>query len=421
MNRKVLLIAGSFYPHPYTAAIRVNQFAQFLPESGFKPYVLCRYYGPYASRQILDQYVHSEVQLDYLNPPRSSAPETDFSQSLRRRARVWLGSRRFMKLMVPGPSVVFWRRVRLRALELVRQVDPGVILSSSPPHSVHDLSLYLHRQTSIPLIVDWQDPYTIDPRFQPRGIARLMWGRHRRFEKSLYKHAALNVHCIPTHARWASRQFPFASSRIRTLLNGVPETMEQAMKEPIAPTPPRRSIRIVGWAGDDQLHKIAMAIHQQIDHGHDLDLSLIGQPPSDADSLRQRLGDRLIIHGPVAHDQALRYMAGGDVLLCVLSPERASHIRLSCKLFEYLATGRPVVVINPTRSDRHLLRSLNGVEILEKPDIEQIGQALARALQPEAAPPAEQVTRFRQQYSRRAQTAQLAQWMNEVIESYSES
>jgi hypothetical protein len=61
-----------------------------------------------------------------------------------------LAKRLFSSLFVPDPAVRFWRQQREYVLGRVREIRPDVILTSSPPHSLHDIGLWLSRETGIP-------------------------------------------------------------------------------------------------------------------------------------------------------------------------------------------------------------------------------------------------------------------------------
>jgi len=414
--KKVLIVAPTFYPDWRVAAVRITQFARHLPEFGWDPHVLCRYYDAYASRACLDRYVHPAVEIEYFNPPSVTELEQTDQASKRSLLRQAVTQSGLDQFMVPDPAIAFYRRMRQRTLDAVRRIQPHVILTTSPQHSLHDLGLWIKRQTGIPWVADWRDAYTVDPRFRSRGLASLVQHKHRQLERTVFENASLSVHAIPIHARWARQRYPFARKRIRVLMNGVPEDIDQALAAPIPPPAGRKAIRVIGWPGDETTVTVGEAVKHQLTQGQHLQLELIGRKPTTAETLETLLGDHVTMYGRQPHQEALRYMAGADVLLCVLTPSRASQIGLSSKLFEFLATGRPIIVVNPTRSDRHLLRGLRGVQTLTNPSTAEVSQALGKALMPEGRPPAEQAEQIRTHYSRRTQTSLLAHWMESLVD-----
>ena len=81
---------------------------------------------------------------------------------------------------------------------------------------------------------------------------------------------------------------------------------------------------------------------------------------------------------------------------------------------EYLAVARPIVVVNPTSSDRRLLCHYQGVQCLQSPSSSAFATALEVALSTNSEELVDQARRFRAQYSRRTQVGKLAEWMTQL-------
>ena len=148
---------------------------------------------------------------------------------------------------------------------------------------------------------------------------------------------------------------------------------------------------------------------------HDLELRFIGPRGGGEQQLADLLGPQLVLTGNLPHEEALGQLLGSDLLVCVLNERHSQCMGLSSKLFEYLACGKPILVINPTRPDRLLFKRLGGVRLLTRPTDEQVRDALQWALSPEAVPLGEQTEMIREKYSRRSQTRQLAEWLDAVV------
>jgi glycosyltransferase involved in cell wall biosynthesis len=156
-------------------------------------------------------------------------------------------------------------------------------------------------------------------------------------------------------------------------------------------------------------------MRQLLDQGIDAEFRHVGRAAEAADGVAADLRDRFLLRGSVPHRDALREVAGADVLLKYEDPERARSSGLSSKLFEYLATGRPIVAINTTRPDRQLIGRLSWCWCLQDPRPAAIAAALQQAITTRAKPPEEWLSTFRQQYNRRNQTAQLAAWLDALV------
>jgi glycosyltransferase involved in cell wall biosynthesis len=272
----------------------------------------------------------------------------------------------------------------------------------------------------VPWIADFRDPTLIDHRFKPQGLKRLTAPWRSRFDRNIYRDAALLVHAIPLHARWASRRYAFARDKIRTLTNGIParlldDDFIRLAAAPKAAGSQRVSIRTIGVLPKSAVETIARALRELVDTRIDAEFRHVGHVPVAANAVPADLQDRLVLRGPVSHEEALREIAGADILLNYLDEERAKVSGLSSKLFEYLAVGKPIVAVNPTRPDRQLIGRLPWCWCLCHPSPLAIVTALKQSIAARPKPPAEWLQTFREQYNRRNQTRQLASWLDDLV------
>ena len=303
------------------------------------------------------------------------------------------------------------------AIDLVDKLRPDVVLTTSPLHATHDVGRWLKsRRPELRWVADFRDPFLIDVRYGPFGLRRFAARRLRRYAESIYQTADLVTNAIEFESRWIRLKYRYARSKVRALPNGLPVEMFSGDLKPIATPNGRRSIRAMGATDPSQRLRLAAAAARLVESGEDVELRFIGQGPPDADALGAVLDDRVVLTGQVPHSDAPAQLLGADVLVCPLSVERSAAMLLSSKLFEFFACGKPIIVINPTRPDRLLVRSLKGVRVLREPGEEELTSAFQWALSDAAQPPAEQGARMREKYSRRTQARQLAAWLDELTD-----
>jgi glycosyltransferase involved in cell wall biosynthesis len=416
-KKRILIISNMFFPQPSVGAVRVTQWSRFMPDYGWQPTILCRYYGFVATPDLLREKLNPDVRVEYLNAPQRNIhpPEKERPTELPR-WKAMFASSVLAQWSVPDLSVRFWRAARARALKFVQQLNPDVILTTSPPHGLHDLGIWLSKQVDIPWVADFRDPFLIDPRFRRRGIGRLRWRAQKEYERQIYERAAMIVHAIPLQARWARRAYPAARTRIVTLSNGCPVELAESQIEPAEVSDNRICVCLAGAVAAAEVALLAGAMRELIDSGLNLELRLVGTPPPNLNVLQELLGDRLVATGPLRHDFALQHIVGAHVLLCTLDSERAKGMGISSKLFEYVATGKPIIVINPYATDRQFFRRFKGVHMLDAPSREDLRSALQWAVDPVTLPPVEQARQFKKRYNRRTQTAELAEWLHKVAD-----
>jgi GT2 family glycosyltransferase/glycosyltransferase involved in cell wall biosynthesis len=411
----VLIISTTFFPDPGVSAIRMTQWCRHLPEHGWKPFVLCRYYGFAASPEELKAQVHPEVSVEYLDRPTAnpsqSPPRHRWTRVVRDELLSAFGINR---LFVPDPSILFWHRQRAAILGRVREIEPDVILTTSPPHSNHDIGLWLAGETGIPWVADFRDPYLMDDRFRPQGLGLLRWEAHRRFRNSIYERAWLVTHAIPNQARWMRRQLPWTQDRLLTLTNGFPPEMLKVTMERQGPRE-RKTILVSGTIPDPEKLALARSVARLAAEGVDARLVILGRRPDCEPELRTILGERVELPGYVPHAESVRQVMRADVLVNFLDEFRAGTRLLSTKLFEYLASGKPVVCVNPSRADRLLLWRQSGVAVLRRPSPAQLDAALRDALSGSLRRDPAELERFRAEYNWPRRAAQLAAALDRLV------
>jgi glycosyltransferase involved in cell wall biosynthesis len=413
---KLLILAPTFYPDPVVSGIRVTQWARFLPDFGWKTLVLCRHHGYTATREMLDQDVHPTVEVEYLGPRVAKAESGQRGAGSRKSGfKERIAKPIVDTFAVPDPLTWKWRSYIGQAIDIAKRWQPDVVLSSTPPHSIHQVGSAVARALAVLWVADFRDPYLFDSRYGPRGAKRLFAWRHEAFDRGIYRDAALVLHAIPLHGRWASRRYPFACDKIRILTNGIPGELLDQQFLATAERSPRVSIRAVGVLGQGAVQTIGGAMRQIVDQGIDAEFRHVGRAADAANSVPTELKDRIILRGSVSHREALREVAGADVLLKYDDLERAKVSGLSSKLFEYLSTGRPIVAINPTRADWTLIDRLPWCWGLTNPQSAEIADAIKQAITTKAAAPEPWLSTFRERYNRRNQTQQLSQWLDTLV------
>lgn len=301
----------------------------------------------------------------------------------------------------------------------IREQRPAAVLTSGPPHEVHWLGWWLKRRYGLPWIADFRDPWynaegIVDP---PMTLAS--W-RVRAQESRLLQAAD----CVLANAPGACRRFqdthPRLAEKFVTLPNGYDRETFEAIAPEIVPRVPGAPLRVVHagaiYAGRDPLpilDAIQTLSDSRANSSRSWDVRFLGPPPENgldlAEAVASRgLGECVSIAGQVPYDQALRAMAGADILLLMDSPGRT--VGVPAKLYEYLGAGRPVLALGEREGDlAHVLEGAGVRHRIAAPgDSAAIASALSDlagelegrgwALKPRAAHP----------YSREALAGQLA-------------
>ncbi|MBC7782492.1 MAG: hypothetical protein H7144_01525 [Burkholderiales bacterium] len=413
-SRRVLIVSTTFFPDPQVAAIRMTQWCRHLPDKGWQPIVACRHYGYDATREVLDDKVHPGVEVRHL----TAAPTVD---RVRAQERTWSPLRQIQTALAslvysPDASARFWTSIDHKLLALVDEFKPEVILTTAPPYGIHRAGMRLARKTGIPWVADFREAFIADPRYRPRGLHTWQWPAYRKYEKDVYQQAALVIHQLPVHQRWARRQYPFAKHKCVTMINGFSDALIDGSIAPELASGGRRSVRVVGTCLDGDALKIAQAVARMVRGGHDMELRFVGRLPETLPQMRELLGDRVIATGYVRYDRAVAEILGADVLVNYLSDQRRSGMIISTKLIEYIATRKPVVEVNPTWSNRRFARHWPQVKRLDDASDQALAAALIQANGASIAPDTEQYKTYCEDFRWSRQVETVAGWFNAVAD-----
>jgi glycosyltransferase involved in cell wall biosynthesis len=132
---------------------------------------------------------------------------------------------------------------------------------------------------------------------------------------------------------------------------------------------------------------------------------LIGDIPSSVrDRLQRIAGNRVEMPGFVEHDRLPQFLQKARV--CILPQDRSLGGRLSFKLLEYMASGRPVVATNV---DESFPLKESGAGIVTEIDAEAMAEAVIRLLDDDRL--AEELAKKGMEYTRKYD------W-NKMVEDY---
>jgi glycosyltransferase involved in cell wall biosynthesis len=292
------------------------------------------------------------------------------------------------------------------ALRAARRESPDVLFSSSAPFGGHLAAMLVARLTGIPWVADFRDEWSTNPHLadQPRVLTRLA----ERAERAITRRARRVV--------VAADYFELAGltatdPRRVEIVNGVDEA-----DLPAGQSPPQERFVLshVGTIYDIRdptpvLRALAsLAARGEID-GDRVEVRLVGavwlpgfNPPP---------GVRVTITGYVDHASAVAEMQAATALLLYVP---ASSLAPSGKLFEYLASGRPVLCLaRPDNVASEIVREWEAGIVADPHDEAAIEQALLILWQRWLEDGLPDQKRVREQalerYSRRANAAQLAE------------
>ncbi|WP_254245231.1 glycosyltransferase family 4 protein [Hymenobacter sp. BRD67] len=318
-------------------------------------------------------------------------------------------------LFIPDPRRG-WNSYALAAVEkLLAQGEKfDAVLTSSPPHSTQLIGLELQKKHGLRWLADLRDPWTdiYYTKDLHRTAAAAWLDAH--YEQQVLRGADAVLVTSPETERLFRRKLPdLAKGKIVVLPNGYDEADFQGLS-----APPADCLLLTHTGTITARYRIdnllkAIAECQQRYPRVPWRLRFVGQ--ADAGVREQvaaaKLAEVTEFIPFVPHEQSIAYLLSSSVLLMAIPDVALNRGILPGKIFEYLATAKPVLCVGPAGSDAdQVLREAGAGQALPYDDyglMLSTLEQLARGWQqnPNLDLPHARPT----QYSRRGQAARLAE------------
>jgi glycosyltransferase involved in cell wall biosynthesis len=405
--RRVLFICYYFPPSGGPGVQRGLKFARYLPEFGWEPMILT--VRENAHFPVRDESLLHEIPAG-LRLQRTRCPEfyglyrgltgqkhsagldiTSQSETERKPLRRMLRWLRAAVFIPDGRAA--WTPFAVRAgLRMIRDEGVDLVFSSGPPFTCHVIGRSLSRKSGLPWVADYRDPWT-EATFYPRrpAFARAL---DARLEASCVREATRNVVVGETMAEEFRRRYPgIPRQRFVVIPNGYDEADFAGVPYQ---APPLFRITHTGSifqtrAPEALLAAIARLARDEEGFADSARLCLAGRLD---EALRQRLHTRPLdrvteLPGYLPHGDSVRLLRRSNLLLLLIGADARARGMLTGKLFEYLASGVPILALGPRDGDaaRLIERTGAGWTLDPSQTTEIHGLLLSLWREQKAAPP----------------------------------
>ena len=383
--KRVLIISYYWPPTGGSGVQRWVKFAKYLPSEGWQPVI----YTPENPEQLaVDTSLEAEVPAEaeiikthiiepyelYKKVLRKSGhskeavevnPVNAQNKSLLQKTAMWVRGNLFR----PDPRCL-WIRPSVRFLKKYLKEHPvDLIVSTGPPQSMHMIGLKLARETGLPWIADFRDPWTKIFYFKHLAMAPATERWHKKMEKRVLDEASEVVAVSPL----VQQEFQeMTSTPVELITNGFDECDFQAdeCNDAYGGADKNFVITHTGlFAADGNPTVLWDVLSEKCKSdgifAGKLKIRLIGKTDDQIlKALTDRgLGDMVENLGYQPHSMAVEQQRCASVLILPLRKEPEYRAVLPGKLFEYLASQRPVLgigqpdgamamILNETRTGR---------------------------------------------------------------------
>ncbi|NVO18749.1 MAG: glycosyl transferase family 1 [Bacteroidetes bacterium] len=366
--RKVLIITYYWPPSGGSGVQRWLKMVKYLRQSGWEPVVYTpenaeypeidytyqedipegvkvikhRIWEPYSYyKKVLGMKEEEKISAGFLSEKKKNT----FLQAV----SIWIRG----NLFIPDARK-FWIRPSVRFLcEQLQTLHIEAIITTGPPHSMHLIGMAIHRKTGIPWLADFCDPWTGIDFYHELNLTYLADLRHKLLEKRVLRSANAVSAVTQTMIQEFNLIFP---RKYELISNGFDES-------DIKPLDPKKMDRKFSIAHIGSLvpsrnpiilwKVLSLLVKENEEFANTLEIKLVGKiDVSVTDSIQKyNLNRYLTKVSYLSHDKAIEETQKSQVLLLLINNTPNARGILTGKLFEYMATRRPILCIGPEDGD----------------------------------------------------------------------
>lgn len=364
--KKVLIISYYWPPCGGAGVQRWAKFSKYLPQFGWEPIV----YTPenpempvidhslekdVVNVKILKQPIWEPYSLykKFIGQDKSSKIQTGFlsekkKPALTEKISVWLRG----NLFIPDARK-FWIKPSVRFLTKYLIENPvDAIVSTGPPHSMHLIALGIKKKLNLPWIADFRDPWTNIDFYNKLMLSGYTDNLHKKLERNVIQSADK---LVTVSYNWAEDFRNLGATEVEVITNGYDE---DDFNFNVLNLHKKFTLSHIGSLNKDrnplELWKAIKELTDEVsEFKEDLHINFVGKTDYtvfEALAVLELMGKTEKIEY-MPHSEIVKFSSSSQILLLLLNNTPNVLGVIPGKIFEYLATNRPILCIGPGNGD----------------------------------------------------------------------
>jgi glycosyltransferase involved in cell wall biosynthesis len=359
---KVLIITYYWPPSGGAGVQRWLKFSKYLPQFGWEPFILT--VDPeFASYPATDNSLVLEIppELKVFKTKatdwfriygKSKVPSAGFAKN---NDNTFVGKiSRFVRgnFFIPDPRRGWNKNAFEKACQIIEKEEISHVITTSPPHSTQLIGLKLKKRfPGIKWIADLRDPWTdiyyydkFYPSFFPREL-------DRHYEKTVLKQCDEIITVGKSLKDSFARGIKINENKITVITNGFDESDH---KQVTAVRPGKLTITYVGTISESYpVSGLIGALKNLHESNVDFKIRFTGDlSASIKDLIIHEIPSTCVEFNPyLDHYLAVQSIMNSSVAVLIIPDHKSNKGILTGKLFEYLASGVPVLCLGPADGD----------------------------------------------------------------------
>lgn len=431
MAKKALIFTYYWPPGSGPGVQRWLKFCKYLPENDWQPIVITVANGSYPST---DLSLEKDIPKDMLVYKTKTLEPFAIYNALRgkkgKSVEVAMASVKgkqsaFAKLsnyirsnfFIPDARVGWNNYALKQALDVIAQEKPDVIITTGPPHSTHLIGLALKSKYNIPWIADFRDPWTTIYYNQFLLRTKKSDAKDLALETKTLKTADLIITATPG----ITDDLTERSNQVITIPNGYDDDDFLNLKfEPSQ----KFKLAYVGNLKPVQNTKTVWKVLGELCRENpifakEFEFEITGNISSEIENslIEYGLMQNVSIKEFVPHKEAISRMMAAHVLFLPIPMDKENKRILTGKIFEYLATRRPLLAVGPIDGNAAtILKECDKASMLDYDNYDGIKTRVLKLFDSflENNYPQQEGNLTFTNYSRKGTTKQLAALLNAI-------
>ncbi len=364
--KKILIITYYWPPSSGSGVQRWLKFSKYLIDYGWKPIIVTPQ-NPY--KALHDNGLEKNIsnKIDVIKFPiwepyrlkdnlfgKSKKFQTSGiflnRKSLKNKLLNWVRG----NLFIPDPKKYWVKPTTSNLKSIIDEQKIEYIISTGPPHSMHLIALNLKSiYKNIKWIADFRDPWSHLDILKEFKLTRSSFRKHKILENNVIKNANI---VLTVSESWANDFIKLGAKNVEIIRNGFDE-------EDFINFKPRATKKfIIGHFGvmnhlrnpSKLWESLNELCDDNIEFAEKLEIRLSGNVEDKIlDEIRSypNLKSKLVVLGFLEHSDVIKEYSIVNLFILLLFNSKSGQGNYPGKLFEYLATKKPIISFGPESSD----------------------------------------------------------------------
>jgi glycosyltransferase involved in cell wall biosynthesis len=392
--KKVLILSYYWPPGSGPGVQRWLKFCKYLPEFGWQPTIITVANGSYPN---LDETLLEDVPSDLeviktdtfepfaiynlLRGKSGKAVEVGMG-NIKGKTGLLSSMAKYIRanLFIPDARLGWNRYSYPKAIKWIKDNNPHLIITTGPPHSTHLVGQRLKSDFNIPWIADFRDPWTTI--YYNRFLNRTE--RSEQKDKTLEDSVLSSANAILTATPGLKAEFEARAKTIKFIPNGFDE--EDFNRVDSAASKSFKLSYIGNFKAVQNIEGLWIAI-SRIAKDSELkeafQFEITGNLDESIQSAFRSHGiEHLVSVKPfVPHKAAIIRMFEANMLLLPIPQDASNKTILTGKIFEYLASRRPILSIGPSDGNAsEILQSCGKSKMIDYDDTDEMERQIRIAI-----------------------------------------